>query len=372
MHPHNATSILTKNLLHHRTGRISAHPAPTVLQHSRTEQKQIIVDDPYCHGTTSCSTCESQPTILDSDFIYPPLHAYISLMLLMNNAKNDTQLWKITTDDKHPSCTFVPPSDLTITMDAMSTTSSVEILWDKLNNYLTLYDIWLTQRQDEFVLSSKALTTNDPSKILKTLNLPAAQHPDISLLTILQSSDVQPYISTTIQTTVYQHTPTQEVPYQFRLVFKDYAFECNANTSTYSLATIALTSPPGLTLIAEILTAILRYLQWNQELIYSTPLDPLIQCIKTASPIHYYQLLDKNIINDIIAADTKEGQGMSLDQDETLNLEKWMTHLHGGRSLHMGARRMYVKACSLFPGHQLPLQYFADYVAARATWQKQR
>ena len=54
------------------------------------------------------------------------------------------------------------------------------------------------------------------------------------------------------------------------------------------------------------------------------------------------------------------------------DLHRWMKKVHGGYSLHMGAKRTYTKACKMFPGHKLPLQFFEEYVASCGTCQKQR
>ena len=46
--------------------------------------------------------------------------------------------------------------------------------------------------------------------------------------------------------------------------------------------------------------------------------------------------------------------------------------VHGGRSLHYGAKRTYLALCKTFPGHGIPLRVIQDLVAECPTCQKDR
>ena len=63
---------------------------------------------------------------------------------------------------------------------------------------------------------------------------------------------------------------------------------------------------------------------------------------------------------------------MLLSDDPTTNLTLWMSKIHGGRNLHLGVHRTWVKAAQLFPGHKLPYKFFEEWVASCGTCQKQR
>ena len=94
----------------------------------------------------------------------------------------------------------------------------------------------------------------------------------------------------------------------------------------------------------------------------------LVECIKRHNPICYKLLLDKGIA----AEDNNQDEAEIYRKELLEELHKWMKKIHGGYNLHMGAKRTYDKACKLFPGHRLPLQFFQEYVASCGTCQKQR
>jgi hypothetical protein len=57
---------------------------------------------------------------------------------------------------------------------------------------------------------------------------------------------------------------------------------------------------------------------------------------------------------------------------DTPTLTEMFRAVHGGRSLHHGARRTYLALCKQFPGHGIPLRIIQDLVAECPTCQKDR
>ena len=56
----------------------------------------------------------------------------------------------------------------------------------------------------------------------------------------------------------------------------------------------------------------------------------------------------------------------------TLNMKSMFDAVHGGRSLHHGAKRTYLALCQQFPGHGIPLRIVQDLVSECPTCQKDR
>ena len=411
-------------------------PTTTTLTHIVDTTSIDVIDDDICIECSPLSAiCGLCDTTIDEDYDYlysPPhdtdddlnrLSTFLmqpthSLAAITNVAgkererKTEEDQGRYSYDQRHVDtadsaieveCKFYLTDKITTMLknENGKLKDIVDIYYDNISTYwISSSDRWLRRRGDSYCIkiptptqetgtsSYVEITTN--SAILDALSI-AYSDRDIDIPTmerILQSNNIVPYARINTSRTSYKQTRPVSVSYKsyiypqrqkdeaihtFQIDIDKAKLECllTGKTSSFDIGEVEmiphikngdefeyLMSP------AKAIKDVMAQLQLTRRKINGK----LVECIKRYNETCYKLLLDKGIA----AEDNNQDEAEVYRKELLEELHKWMKKIHGGYSLHMGAKRTYDKACKMFPGHRLPLQFFQEYVASCGTCQKQR
>ena len=373
------TKILTRQRTFNSDGTVL--PTTTTLSHIQQGTSPILL----------CHECHIPQEHLDAVTLLNPLQFLHSIL-----QEHQQERHSLNSIPSHKVQTKFMPSDNLLS--TLSNTSSptlstfISEYFDDSRQSLTCSDLWLCKRDDTFTLKyphphghtggiSHYLESTDVATILQKLKLPAAtQHPLPQDTLTLHGIHPFAKVFTNRQTYANIMVPSSRHPTQNHIchIHIDKAiFFCNDSTSEYHVATVDLDKHAILDTPQAAMTDTIAHLNIQPDCIINRLHSKIFECISRHSPAHFnkiIKIISAKITPTPKARKTEEDQGesMLLSDDPEENLKLWMQQLHGGFNLHMGARRAYTKASQLFPGHQLPFQFFQDYVNSCATCQKQR